>query len=190
MQFLQLGRNGFPFIHFCGEFFVTGFFFGHQLEQLAGIRCRVHHLLFEVGRLGFQLRNLALERVQQLLQILGAAGALWLLRRLGHIVQRRHSGLFLLGRRCRSRFRQCAAALGSPVKERAVRADKIGQVTVFEIQHAGCKALDEVAVMRNKQQRAVECLNRLLNPLAGCKVKVVGRLVEDEQIERIVHQLA
>ena len=62
-------------------------------------------------------------------------------------------------------------------------------MTVFEIQHAGCKALDEVTVMRNKQQRAVECLNRLLNPLAGCKIKVVGRLVEDEQIERIVHQL-
>ena len=43
--------------------------------------------------------------------------------------------------------------------------------------------------MRNKQQRAVERLNRLLNPLTGCKIKVVGRLVEDEQIERIVHQL-
>ena len=79
--------------------------------------------------------------------------------------------------------------LGAPVEECAVRADKVGQMAVFEIQHAGCKALDEVAVMRNKQQRAVERLNRLLNPLAGCKVKVVGRLVEDEQIERIVHQL-
>ena len=44
--------------------------------------------------------------------------------------------------------------------------------------------------MRNKQQRAVERLNRLLNPFARGKVKVVGRLVEDEQIERIVHQLA
>ena len=43
--------------------------------------------------------------------------------------------------------------------------------------------------MRNKQQRAVERLDCLLDPFARGKVKVVGRLVEDEQIERIVHQL-
>ena len=44
--------------------------------------------------------------------------------------------------------------------------------------------------MRDEQQRAVERLDGLLDPFARGEVKVVGRLVEDEQVERIVHQLA
>ena len=44
--------------------------------------------------------------------------------------------------------------------------------------------------MRDEQQRAVERLDGLLDPFTRGEVKVVGRLVEDEQIERIVHQLA
>jgi len=44
--------------------------------------------------------------------------------------------------------------------------------------------------MRDEQQRAVERLDGLLDPFTRGEVKVVGRLVENEQIERIVHQLA
>ena len=44
--------------------------------------------------------------------------------------------------------------------------------------------------MRDKQQRAGKAFNGLLNPLAGQNIQMVGRLVEHEHIERIVHQLA
>ena len=44
--------------------------------------------------------------------------------------------------------------------------------------------------MRDEQQRAVERLDGFLDPFTRGEVKVVGRLVKDEQIERIVHQLA
>ena len=44
--------------------------------------------------------------------------------------------------------------------------------------------------MRDEQQRAVERLDGLLDPFTRGEVKVIGRLVENEQVERIVHQLA
>ena len=44
--------------------------------------------------------------------------------------------------------------------------------------------------MRDEQQRAVERLHRLFDPLAAGKVEVVGRLVQNEEIQGVVHQLA
>ena len=44
--------------------------------------------------------------------------------------------------------------------------------------------------MADEEQRAGERLDRLLNPLAAHQVQVVGRFVEYEHVERVVHELA
>ncbi len=43
-------------------------------------------------------------------------------------------------------------------------------------------AVDEVAVVADKQHRAVELAQRSLQGIAGPEVEVVGRLIEDEEI--------
>ena len=44
--------------------------------------------------------------------------------------------------------------------------------------------------MADKQQRAVKRLHRLLDPLPGVDVQMVGGLIEDEEIDLLVHQHA
>ena len=61
---------------------------------------------------------------------------------------------------------------------------------IGQLPNPGRKAVDEVPVMGDEEQRAVIGLHRLLNPLPGIDIQVVGGLVQDQEIDLIVHQHA
>ena len=52
------------------------------------------------------------------------------------------------------------------------------------------KPADKVPVVGDEQERAVEVLHRLLNPLPRVDIQVVGRLVQHQQVDGVVHQRA
>ena len=157
LQFLQLGRNGFPFIHFCGEFSSQASF---RSSARAACRNPMPRPPSAVrGRTtGFPAAEISRSSVFSSFcrflvpPVRLASQAAWAHRPAS--AQRPFSSWapvqepFPAVRR-RPWLASQRNALYEPIK--SVR------VTVFEIQHAGCKALDEVTVMRNKQQRAVEC---------------------------------
>ena len=53
----------------------------------------------------------------------------------------------------------------------------------------GDQSVEEVTVVRNQDERAVVVLERLLQDVLGLHVEVVGRLVEDEKVDRLEQQL-
>ena len=55
------------------------------------------------------------------------------------------------------------------------------QNAVFQLQRAGSKTIEEIAVMRNDEQRALIRGEIVLQPEEGRGVKVVGRLIQNEQ---------
>ncbi len=123
LQFLRLAATA-SHSSILRRVFVTGSFSVISSSSLPESRCRVHHLLFEGRTTGFSW-NLALERVRQLLQFLVPPVPSASRAAADCIVQRRHSGLFLLGRRCGGRFpavrrrplaRQSRNALYEPIK--------------------------------------------------------------------------
>ena len=66
----------------------------------------------------------------------------------------------------------------------------VGNGAVRQFPDAGGKPVDEVAVVADKQQCAVKGLHRLLYPLPAGDVQMVGGLVQNEEIDLLVHQHA
>ena len=60
------------------------------------------------------------------------------------------------------------------------------------LQHpdAGGKLLDEVAVVGHEEQVALVVGHRVLDPLPAGNVQMVGGLVQDEQVDLLIHQHA
>ncbi|CAN3960960.1 Ribonuclease Z, partial [Dysosmobacter welbionis] len=61
---------------------------------------------------------------------------------------------------------------------------------IRQLPDPGGEAVDEVPVMADKQQRAVVGLHRLLDPLPGVDVQMVGGLVQDQEVDLVIHQHA
>ena len=62
--------------------------------------------------------------------------------------------------------------------------------SAFQLPDAGGKFVDKISVMGHKQQRAAELLHRIFNPLPGGNVQMVGRLVQNQDINILIHQNA
>ena len=63
------------------------------------------------------------------------------------------------------------------------------ELAVAHLDHARDHLVQEIAVVRHDQERAVEVHQRLLDRLAGGDVEMVRRLVEDEEVRLEDHQL-
>src|SRR5436309_12616790 len=70
----------------------------------------------------------------------------------------------------------------------ASRTTSFADLPVEDLEHAVGDALEEVAVVADRDHRAVEGLQRGLERLDGWDVEVVGRLVEDEAVRPREHQ--
>ena len=58
-----------------------------------------------------------------------------------------------------------------------------------ELVYLAYKSVKKVAVMAYNDKCAVEVLKRLLQHVLGLEIKVIGRLVEDEEVDRLQQQL-
>ena len=65
----------------------------------------------------------------------------------------------------------------------------LGDAAVGEFVNLIGQSVEEIAVVGDDDQRAVESHQRLFENLLGLQVEVVGRLVEDQQVDRFEQQL-
>ena len=71
-----------------------------------------------------------------------------------------------------------------------VAAEIVADLPVFQLPDAGGEFVDEIPVVRDEDERALVVLQRILEPFARVDVQMVRRLVEDEQVDLLVHQHA
>ena len=69
-----------------------------------------------------------------------------------------------------------------------VTALEIGDVLILDGPHPPGKAVDKVAVMGDQQQTALKAVDGPFHPLPAGNVQVVGGLVQNEEVDLLVHE--
>lgn len=92
-----------------------------------------------------------------------------------------------LGRRGPSRLGD-GLLTGAVFAELPKAAPEVRQLAVFQAPDASGEFLYEIPVVRDEEQGLRVALQRILHPLAGGKVEMVRRFVQDEQVQVPAHE--
>ena len=64
-------------------------------------------------------------------------------------------------------------------------AEVLFYLLMSKLIHLGYKSVEEIAVVANNYERAVECKQSLFEHVLSFEVEVVGGLVENEEVDRL-----